>query len=194
MPSTDCRPDTAVPEPVNTEKPESIQILFPCARCAEIRKSSRPVPAFQPFLSWRNDGTLVGVMLVHVLALCGRHVVCLVRLLRVLAKMGQVVRHGQRFGQWFDDSFEHILEEMQVVPLHPLDRGLVVRPFVDESPVEMPTGLARDDLPENALRPSVALAEWVEDVEVVVADAQTPYEFFPAEALRRLSPRSTPSE
>lgn len=100
--------------------------------------------------------------------------------------MGQIIRHGQRFGQRLDDSPEHILKGTQVVSLHPRDRGLIVRPFVDESPVEMPAGLARDDLPENALRPSVALTERVKDVEVVVADAQTLYEFVMAETLEKI--------
>ena len=50
----------------------------------------------------------------------------------------------------------------------------------------MPAGLARDDLPENALRPSVALTERVKDVEVVVADAQTLHEFPTAEALKKI--------
>ena len=50
----------------------------------------------------------------------------------------------------------------------------------------MPAGLARDDLPENALRPSVALTERVKDVEVVVADAQTLYEFVMAETFEKI--------
>lgn len=50
----------------------------------------------------------------------------------------------------------------------------------------MPAGLPRDDLPENALRPSVALTERVKDVEVVVADAQTLYEFVMAETLEKI--------
>ena len=96
------------------------------------------MPEFRLFLPWRNDGTLIGVMLAHMLSLCGRHVVCLVRRLRILTKMGQIIRHGQRFGQRLDDSPEHILKGTQVVSLHPRDRGLIVRPFVPNQNASRP--------------------------------------------------------
>lgn len=58
----------------------------------------------------------------------------------------------------------------------------------------MPAGLARDDLPENALRPPVALTERVKDVEVVVADAQTLHEFFMTEVFEKIVTAKHPSE
>lgn len=83
---------------------------------------------------------------------------------------------GEGFAQWLDDLVEHADERRVVAGEHRTCGCDVVLLLADQPPVELPPGIACHQIPEEPLRASVAFAERVQHVEIVVVDAHPLHE------------------
>lgn len=126
-------------------------------------------------------GLQVGIILRRELAGgIGQSMILLINEVRKL-----LLRH-KRLGQRFRNGSEHRNQKLYIVCRHRLDRCPVINLSCGKAPVKMPPRVFGDNIPEHSLCSTVAFAEWVQDIEVVVTDAQPCDEVFVAKTTEQI--------